>query len=157
MNCDKINDVLADYLGDELTDDDRAAVDEHVADCAACRAEVLSLSATVSSLRSLEPPVGARPVIRRTATIRWRPRLLAHAAVLALGIGIGYAVRPAPAPTQTPVQAPSGQVALDTSGIHPGWVREWSAPASFSSAAEGRSLVRNLAVFTRSLGGHLDG
>ncbi len=53
------NDELSAYLDGAVEDDVRWAIDDHLATCAACRAELAELRATVQLLRSL--PVPTRP------------------------------------------------------------------------------------------------
>ncbi|RJP39770.1 MAG: zf-HC2 domain-containing protein [Phycisphaerales bacterium] len=153
MNCDELNDHLADYLGDELPEEVRHSVDEHLARCAACRGEAMSLTATVSALRSLEPPARAPGVAGGLRASSRAAGLLAYAAVLLAGVGLGYVLRPA-APAPPGGGSSGGALALHAGGVHPGWVREWSGAAAPGGASP---LVRNLAIFTRSLGTGADG
>ena len=105
MDRNKFADMLADYLGDELTPGDRRAFEEHLAASAADQAEAESLQAALGSLRQLPPPPvatgsgpaspgeGHRP--RPPAIVRYVYRPLAYAALLAIGIGIGWLAKPA--------------------------------------------------------------
>lgn len=70
MTHDVIRHLLDDYVTDELTEDARAPVAEHVAACAACSAEVESLQrilARASELpKSIDPPAEAWSNIRES-------------------------------------------------------------------------------------------
>jgi len=105
MNCHEFERYLAEALGDELSPQDRAALDAHLAACQTCRAEYESAAATIRTLRSLPPPPdvsvrrsGDRLVIsgarsgrnggrRRLANVALR---YAAAVVLAFAGGYGY-------------------------------------------------------------------
>lgn len=147
MNCEQIQDWLADYLGDELPDDDRRCFDQHLSLCSACRQEVEALRSALSALRCLPPPNGAGYTQSVPVPPRRAGGLLACAAMLLIGIGIGYA---AGIMTPTPPQPEmDGNMAASTPGnVHPAWVQEWSGTGS---ADPDRRLARNLALFTRSM------
>ncbi len=53
MDCDRVQDLLSEYLEDELTGDDRAAVAAHLDGCARCSAEAAGLSQTIALLSTL--------------------------------------------------------------------------------------------------------
>jgi len=91
---------LNEYVDDTLTAHDRASVEAHLADCAACRAavaELRSLSAAAASLpksiepgRDLWPVIGSRiaqPATWNVQRLRWRAALAA-AAVLIIALGL---------------------------------------------------------------------
>lgn len=63
MNCEDFEPLLADALGDELSDADRAAFDAHLAECGRCRREYETTRAAVESLRALPGP--RRVMVRR--------------------------------------------------------------------------------------------
>ncbi len=69
-------DLLSAYLDGELPSDEARALEEHVARCPSCRAELDGLAAVVGRLRRLErqapPPVLAQRVTRRVA-VEGRP------------------------------------------------------------------------------------
>lgn len=44
MNCDECSELLDGYVDDELTPEQRATVDAHLADCEACRAQLHDLN-----------------------------------------------------------------------------------------------------------------
>jgi hypothetical protein len=79
MNCNQINTLLGAYHDHELSDGDRARVEEHLAGCEACRAELAELRRTTELVASLPrheaPPVVGERVradVRRTASARRR-------------------------------------------------------------------------------------
>ena len=98
MECKDVQEMLADYLGDELDSSFRNAFDSHLAICQQCRSEVESLQRTVQSLKQL--PVLAAPnswdaSLSRSKTHipfprRYVMRLLTYAAMLVFGVGIGW-------------------------------------------------------------------
>src|SRR4051812_37548586 len=50
--CER-SEALRDYAFDELTGADRAAMERHIPECAACEAELASLRLTTAALRSV--------------------------------------------------------------------------------------------------------
>lgn len=98
------------YAVDALDDIERAAFERHLADCAACRAEVASLretAALIAETTATEPPAGLRArVLADISTVRPLPPetsapvarrrgprlLLAAAAAVVLLLGIGVVV-----------------------------------------------------------------
>ncbi len=66
MTCDRIHEILNEYLDGELPDGPRRSVDEHLAGCAACRAELDALKETarlVGSLPRVSAPHGLAEAI----------------------------------------------------------------------------------------------
>ena len=61
MNCEKIQERFADYLTGDLDDAAREEIRDHIASCAACRAEIEDLTAVWAKLEVLpmEQPSGA--------------------------------------------------------------------------------------------------
>ena len=110
MNCNQVQDMLADYLGEELATADRRTLEDHLAECERCAAQVESLQAAIRALRQLGPPpahaVPHPPPAARTPVLRLQRYLFrpfAYAAMLMIGVGIGWSARPAPpAPTLAP-------------------------------------------------------
>lgn len=97
MLCQQAREILADYLGDELSEADRGVFERHLAECEHCRAEVVSLQTAVRSLQSLRPAPSTpiTPMARsRRGRLRpiWQP--MAYAAILLIGVGIGWFARP---------------------------------------------------------------
>ena len=112
MDHERFKNMLADYLGDELSPEDRRSFEEHLARSDADRAEVESLRAVLNSLRQLPPPpmlysggpASAPQSVRPTHTrlVRYVVRPLSYAAILLIGIGVGWFAKPTS--TTTPVQ-----------------------------------------------------
>ncbi len=126
MTCDEIEGVLADYLGGEIGEAERRRVDEHLADCARCRAEVDSLRGPLADLAAL-PEVDLAEAARRTSGLevhrrghRARAIVASAAAALLLGLVLGRLLAPVP-PAQTTAQAPAPPP--QAGGLHPGWVQ----------------------------------
>lgn len=103
-NCSDISVLLDDYLNATLGAADRVAVDEHLAGCAACRAELAALRAIVADARALPssiiPPAdlwsGIEGRLRRSARgktiLTWGPQLWGRIAAaigfILLGAGL---------------------------------------------------------------------
>ncbi|MHB9092415.1 MAG: anti-sigma factor family protein, partial [Chloroflexota bacterium] len=65
-NCDSIRPLLSAYLDGRVTDEERAAVEQHLVGCAGCRSELAQLRLVVSTLRALPPlPVPRSFALRR--------------------------------------------------------------------------------------------
>lgn len=133
MKCSEIQEQMADYLGDELDADARAAFGDHVATCEACREEIGALEETVSALEKLKV-VNAPAFLpaRRVGAQRW----LAYAAVLLIGVGVGWLIKP-------------GEVRNRRPGMHPAWVS--AAMGSATGEPAKPSFARNLTTFARAL------
>ncbi len=127
MNCRELEDLLADYLGEELGGSDRARVESHLTECDACRAEVDSLRGGLAALQE-SPDVGADEASRRTADLEVRRRsgrmarlawtVGGAAAALLVGLAIGWRL----GLTQVhPVPAPDRPALHMEPGIHPAW------------------------------------
>jgi len=95
MNPDEIKDLLADYLGDELSPSDRQRFEQYLTSDPDFAAEVEALRRTLSAMRSLEVPgqwsapgvTAARTGVARGAI------LLRYAAVILLAFTGGFLVR----------------------------------------------------------------
>src|SRR5258705_13955857 len=103
------------YLDGELPSTERAALEAHLAGCAACRGNLIEerslrerASAVLGSARPAERPAPALDQLRREPKRSpWRVRRsFAWAASIALALGVGYSLRAprASAPFQTPVE-----------------------------------------------------
>ncbi|GJM25853.1 MAG: hypothetical protein DHS20C16_22680 [Phycisphaerae bacterium] len=136
MNCNEIETMLADYLGNELSDRDHKIVDDHLQGCEACAHEVMAFQQTVSTLGQLDT-VSHADALRRTSRFqvsRRTPALqrivfasLKIAAVLAIGFVLGRLSFGETAKSQPDVAKDSGtgqqMVAHANSGtIHPEWL-----------------------------------
>ena len=99
MNCDRCQALIDDYVDDALPAEERAAVEQHLARCAACRATAEDFRAIRLAAADLErhtPPARVWPRLsaaleqerarpRRWARVGWQP--LAVAATLLLIVG----------------------------------------------------------------------
>lgn len=56
MNCEDFEMLMADALGDELAEGDRAGFKSHIASCETCRREYESLTQTLDAARTLAGP-----------------------------------------------------------------------------------------------------
>lgn len=106
MGCEEIRDLLALYAGGESYEHERAAVEAHVAICAACareldqyretRAHLAALregDAPAGALKSLWPGVRAELFPRKEIAPRsWIDSSLRYAAVVLVGVAIGVLV-----------------------------------------------------------------
>jgi hypothetical protein len=81
--------LLVSYLYGEVSAADRAAVEAHVATCAACADELASLGAVRADLGRWEPPAAPRPAPRawRRPPV-WAPMALAAGLLLAVGAAL---------------------------------------------------------------------
>ncbi len=148
MNCDEIQNALADYLGDELEASRRSALETHLESCDACRQEVSELKNTVQMLERLKAPSRdvLSPMSRRIGILQ----PLAYAAVLIIGIGIGWLARPAEVRETRPSVSPATFVTVAGGlRIHPEWVE--AAVGSTSDKGAAPPFARNLATFARAL------
>jgi len=98
MECGKIKEQLGFYIDEALDERDRAAVEDHLAKCAACRAELAALSTLIKATRGIEdidPPSGLRQAIAAVTTQREKASvvdsLLAVFAPKALRWAAGFA------------------------------------------------------------------
>ena len=60
MKCEDFEQLLADALGDELAEADRAAFEAHLAECDTCRHEYKSNAAAVQALKGMGGPQEVR-------------------------------------------------------------------------------------------------
>lgn len=95
MNADEIKGMLADYLGDELSPQDRQRFEEYLDADREFAAEVASLRCALDEMRSLNVPgedafaVPPRAAARRS----WSMVLLRYAAVILLAFTAGFLAR----------------------------------------------------------------
>jgi anti-sigma factor RsiW len=86
MTCARLTDTLDDYLDGRAARSQMAAVDTHLAECAACRllvADVRAIRAVARTLEPLEPPAAVWAAVRARvasgepdATVSWLDHLL---------------------------------------------------------------------------------
>jgi anti-sigma factor RsiW len=151
MNRQEMNDLLADYLGHELSPSDRARFERSMAADAEFAEEVAEMQRALAAMRSLEAPaelVGTEP---RTA-LRFRPSqaatLLRYAAIVLFAFVAGYAARWATAGGRSSpsIAAPAPEPARNGA---PGDFEQRFAEAYGRSA--GRSdLARSLIALSRA-------
>lgn len=92
MNCNEIEQHLADYLGGELAPSAVETFDAHLKVCDTCRREVESLGGTLDALHRLPAPPVEMPI--HAPWRASRPQPLAYAATLLIGLGVGWWIRP---------------------------------------------------------------
>ena len=97
MSNDELNDLLADYLGGELGEEQRAAVERRLAADPALAQEVASLRGALDALRALDEPSAAPAALDEApamAAAGRRPAaVLRYAAAILIAFAIGYVVR----------------------------------------------------------------
>lgn len=101
MKCEQFETLLADALGDELSDADRPRFEGHLAVCQTCREEYRSTASAVARMRSLPGCDRVSEALDREAagsrTLPLRPSraasLLRYAAAVMVAFGAGYAFR----------------------------------------------------------------
>jgi len=132
MNCDHVKGSLADYLGDELDDTARQAIDNHLAACANCRAEVESLAHSRRVLEGLDTVslASADARTRHLHVVPIRPpwqriglSLLKTAAILAMGILLGRWTIESSLPHQSPPIAGETATPARPPAVHPEWIK----------------------------------
>jgi anti-sigma factor RsiW len=107
MGCEEIRDLLALYAGGESYDNERTAVEAHVAVCAACARELdqyREMRSNLASLREGQAPAGTFksiwPGVRSDLfpskhpanVLSWFDAVLRYAAVVMVGVAIGVIV-----------------------------------------------------------------
>ncbi len=92
MNCNEIEQQLADYLGGELEASAVEIFDAHLSTCDPCRREVASLYETIDALNHLDAPPAGASIRTRWRIGKFQP--LAYAATLLIGLGVGWWIRP---------------------------------------------------------------
>ena len=154
MDCNQVEQLLADYLSGEILPDAGEELEAHLASCEACLREVGSLRATLGQLESL-PTVSCEQATRSTVCLEVRRRTPTHlrilaatlryAAVLVLGLFLGRLLfaRPTTLDVGVPVaQSPT----TEPRGVHPGWVA--AAVKARRSHPGGSSLATQLAMLS---------
>ena len=158
MTCEESQNLLNAHLDGELSVDDRARLDAHLAECSDCRAAYDALLVQNGKLLSAFAPRrrAAQDVANRVISqlphrsprrIPWWPMLLSAAAGFAVAFGLFHGQTSPPvaiAPTTHPASqpAPIAQLALTTGAVEfrcPGDA-QWSAMATGGSVASGTSV-----------------
>jgi anti-sigma factor (TIGR02949 family) len=104
--CEQLRERFSEYLDGELTPEERAALEEHLAACTGCRAELEALRRTVQAVASLPRRTAPEGLAARVAaeiraetasprpkaiTVLWA-RALPIAAMLLIVLGITFLV-----------------------------------------------------------------
>lgn len=136
MGCEEIRDLLALYAGGEAYENDRAAVEAHVAVCAACARELdqyREARANLALLREGDAPPGTFKNLwsgvradlfpkKPEPRLAWFDEALRYAAVLMVGLAIGvlahYSMRREAAPAAT-ASAPASPAAAGVPLVQP--------------------------------------
>jgi anti-sigma factor RsiW len=107
MGCEEIRDLLALYAGGESYENERTAVEAHVAVCAACARELdqhREMRSNLASLREGQAPTGTFksiwpgvrsdlfPSKQPANVLSWFDAVLRYAAVVMVGVAIGVIV-----------------------------------------------------------------
>jgi anti-sigma factor RsiW len=133
MDCKDIDELMADYLGEELAADERRELEAHLDRCEQCRSDVAELRATLAHLESLETVSresaaihtrSLRVVRRRRPAVRVALGLSKIAAVLAIGVALGrWTASAAPQDTSpSRAEAPPMALSAPATEIHPEWI-----------------------------------
>ena len=165
MKCEEIKELLTEYLDGELPAGDAASVEEHAAECEACRAELEALRQTSALLKSLpraDAPAGLAQNVaasldrqitarRRAAALRWMHvgGWLSAAAAIIIMINLAPWESPSDsivAPEHVPLESarvddegPAKDAAVAPSAPEAGLRRETaSKKAEFERAGESR-------------------
>lgn len=151
MNCNYIEQQLADYLGGELEASAVEAFDSHLAVCETCRREVVSLGDTLNALNQLEPPPPGVSIHTRRRIGKLQP--LAYAATLLIGLGIGWWIRPVDARTPSIVTRPVSTEPESPAGGTPSADRDWADAvlAAYTGRAVSTTFARNTVKLVRAL------
>ena len=132
MDCNQIETMLADYLGNELDEQSRSTVDEHLRTCATCHREVEELQSTVATLSQLDT-VSHGDARNRTRHLHIARRTslpqriiltsLRTAAVLLVGVFLGR-MSQTPQQDTTTVSTGGPQIVAhaNAASIHPQWI-----------------------------------
>jgi len=128
MNADQFEMMLADYLGDELSPEDRRAFEAHLAEHPEQQTEVDELRETLAELNHLQAAPDREPTLLRANaqpspqrnTSRLFVTLGKAAAILIFGVIIGRLTASAPQAPPTP-QETTPTVVTASGKIHPGW------------------------------------
>ena len=178
MNCEQVQERMADYLGSELGAAGMKEVELHAESCAACGREIASLRATMRVLGSLggleeKATVGAvggasagavgeasagvvsgatEGVVGGASAGAIRVgvfRPLAYAAVLLIGLGIGWFAGSAGVGEQSVMPIEVIDRDASSGGINESWIEAYFAEAGGMGSAD--PIARNAVRLVRSL------
>ena len=152
MNCHELQNLIDEYLDGELSAEQHAAADKHLAACQACRTELDALKHTVDSVRSL-PKIAAPPgmaqhikaELARQAAPRPRPATLRWAGLggwLAAAAALILVIKYAPLDTQETPPLPT----IQTPAPHPGPAVHKEAAKSAPAARKRRAALKSISV-----------
>jgi anti-sigma factor RsiW len=152
MNADEIKGMLADYLGDELSPEDRRRFEEYLDTDREFAAEVASLRCALDEMRSLKVPgeeafaMSPRAAGRRS----WPVPVLRYAAVILLAFAAGFLARGWSGGEVGPSVSPPGVTDFGQGRPSPGWRMRFANAYVENANKSGlaRSLV-SLAQATR--------
>ena len=146
MNCNEIEQQLADYLGGELEASAVEAVDAHLAACETCRREVASLGHTLDALNRLDAPVVATSTRARSRIGKLQP--FAYAATLLIGLGVGWWIKSVDIQTRTTVIRTGSD-----DGDSPSADRDWADAvlAAYTGRSVSTPFARNTVKLVRAL------
>jgi len=156
MDCNDIENLLADYLGRELDETQRRSFDEHLVSCGRCQEHVAQLEETVSVLQQLDTVSkadaarhtgGLTVVRRRPAMLRIAAAMMKAAALVAFGVGVGWQVGTGSGSTEG-LPATGDRAFVADAGFNPKWIE-----LGRRVGGGGSSFARNLAV---AAGSHRD-
>lgn len=150
MNCEPVDSMMADALGDELSPDDRTLFEAHLAGCDKCRHEYETRLETIKALHSLSGPRrvtiqrrGNRLVIQglpesqpEMMRVRYRG-VLRYAAGLLIAFTAGYA---------THLGVMMGEDGSVRSSISPGADHQGSLEMIVASAEKERDTLHSSLV-----------
>jgi CHAT domain-containing protein len=147
--CPAVEDVAA-YLDGQLSPQERAAVQAHIADCDACRELLVEVRGTLDALPAdspavLPPPV-APPVVltHRRPLWKWAVPIAAAAAILIVALRV-YAPGPGVAPELQAIVAAAGTYRPTTARLTGGFA--YAAPATpLRSGDAARELSPDLRI-----------
>ena len=132
MNCAQVEDLTADYLGNELGSEQRDQFEAHLQSCDACRARIGEFQETLEELNRLaavplpaavEKTSQVRAAHRRTPTRRMLLASLKAAAAVAFGVVIGRASVTDGRFSATREHPTAVAAAADSPpGVHPRWI-----------------------------------
>lgn len=151
MIRDEANELMADYLGGELSPADRSRFQAYLKTDPQLAGEVTELERTLATLRTLDAPGDVphpRTAARHPRAPRWRiAAVLRYAAAVAIAFLAGYTLR-GPA-AQSPVPSPTRLVRNDAPDSR--WTFQHRVAEAYSRRANGSGLGRSLVALAESI------
>ena len=151
MNRDEANELMADYLGGELSPADRLRFEAYLNTDPELAGEVAGLERTLATLQQLDAPGNVaqpRTEANHTGAPRWWiAAALRYAAAVAIAFLAGYSLR-GPA-AESPVSSPTRLVRNDAPDSRSTY---WHRVAvAYSRRANGSGLGRSLVALAESI------